>query len=141
MASDLNSVNLVGRCARDGELKAAGDTSVLTIRLAFTSQRRNRDTGTWDDQPNYVDVKVFGKRAESLSSIIGKGDRIGISGRLSWREWESKDGKRQALEVLANDVQLLGAPRNADTPAPANDLPIAPAPVQPVPSSTDDIPF
>jgi single-strand DNA-binding protein len=140
MAADMNTVNLVGRCTRAPELKATGSTSVLGIRLAFTTQRKAGDR--WEDQPNYVDVTVFGRRAEALANLLDKGDRIGITGRLSWREWESKDGKRQAIEVVANDVQLLGAPREqGQQSAPANDLPVAPAPVQPVPAANDDIPF
>ena len=139
MASDMNTVNLVGRCARDPELKAAGGTSVLNIRLAFTTQRKAGDG--WEDQPNYVDVVTFGRRAEALAGLLTKGDRIGITGRLSWREWESRDGgKRQSIDVLATDVQLLGSPRDRQQ-APANDMPVATAPVQPVPTSTDDIPF
>lgn len=133
MAADMNSVNLVGRCARDPELKSTGSMSVLKIRLAFTT--RNKRGDEWEDAPNYVDVTVFGRRAEVLESMLGKGDRIGITGRLSWREWESKDGKRQAIEVLANDVQLLGDGRAKREQA------SAPAPVQPVPAATDDIPF
>ena len=139
MASDMNTVNLVGRCARDPELKAAGGTSVLNIRLAFTTQRKDGDR--WEDQPNYVDVVTFGRRAEALAGLLTKGDRIGITGRLSWREWETRDGgKRQSIDVMANDVQLLGSPRDRQQ-APANDLPTAPAPVQPVPAADDDIPF
>lgn len=140
MASDMNTVNLVGRCARDPELKAAGSTSVLNIRLAFTTQRKDGDR--WEDQPNYVDVVTFGRRAEALAGLLTKGDRIGITGSLSWREWETRDGgKRQTIEVRATDVQLLGSPRDRQQAAPANDLPVAPAPVQPVPDAADEIPF
>jgi single-strand DNA-binding protein len=138
MAADMNTVNLVGRCARTPELKSSGTSSVLKIRLAFTTQRKVRDV--WEDQPNYVDVTTFGRRAEALAGLLDKGDRIGITGRLAWREWESKDGKRQSIEVLADDVQLLGAPRAREDAQPG-DLPIAPAPVQPVPDATDDVPF
>lgn len=134
MAADMNSVNLVGRLARDAELRNTGSTSVLSIRLAFTTQRKVGDT--WEDMPNYVDVVTFGRRAESLSAIIAKGDRIGITGRLSWREWETKDGgKRQAIEIVADALQLLGAPKARDA------APVAPAPVQPVPAADDEIPF
>lgn len=139
MASDMNTVNLVGRCARTPELKAAGTTSILNIRLAFTTQRKAGDT--WEDMPNYVDVVTFGRRAEVLSTMLDKGDRIGITGRLSWREWETNDGgKRQSLEVVANDIHLLGAPRAREDAQPG-DLPIAPAPVQPVLTADDDVPF
>lgn len=135
MAADMNSVNLVGRLARDPELRNTGTVSVMNMRLAFTTSRKVGEV--WEDAPNYVDVVTFGRRAESLSTIIGKGDRIGITGRLSWREWEAKDGggKRQSIEIVADTVQLLGAPKAREGEPPA------PAPVHPVPAADDDIPF
>ena len=132
MAADINTVTLVGRLARDAELKSTGTTPVLRIRLAFTSSRKVGDG--WEDAPNYVDVVTFGRQAETLSPMMHKGDRIGVTGRLSWREWESDNGKRQTIEVVADRVQLL---------TPKGDRPqaVAAAPVVPVPTSTDDIPF
>ncbi len=132
MAADMNTVSLVGRLARDAELKSTGTTPVLRIRLAFTSSRKVGDG--WEDAPNYVDVVTFGRQAETIAGMVAKGDRIGITGRLSWREWESDNGKRQTIEVVADRVQLLTPKRDA---APA----VAPAPVVPVPDATDDIPF
>ncbi len=140
MAGDMNSVTLVGRLARSAELRGFGTTSVLAIRLAFTTQRKVGES--FEDAPNYVDVVIFGRRAETLATILGKGDRIGVSGRLSWREWEAKNGSgnRQAVEVIATDVQLLGGPKAREA-GPAGDMPVAPAPVHPVPVGDDDIPF
>jgi single-strand DNA-binding protein len=35
---------------------------------------------------------------------------VAIGGRLDWREWEAQDGsKRQAVEVIADNVQFLGS--------------------------------
>lgn len=132
MAADMNTVSLVGRLARDAELKSTGTTPVLRIRLAFTSSRKVGDG--WEDAPNYVDVVTFGRQAETIAGMVAKGDRIGITGRLSWREWESDNGKRQTIEVVADRVQLLTPKRDA---APA----VAPAPVVPVPSDFDDVSF
>ena len=34
---------------------------------------------------------------------------MGVQGRLEWREWDAQDGtKRQAVEVVADNVQFLG---------------------------------
>lgn len=104
-AADLNQVSIVGRATKDPEMRGGGN--VLSIRLAFSSRQKDRD-GTWEDKSNFVDVVVFGNRAEGLEPYISKGSRIGVAGRLDWREWETDDGgKRQALQIIANDVQLL----------------------------------
>lgn len=108
MAADLNRVTLIGRLTRDGELRqTAGGTTVASIRLAVTS--RAKQGQEWVDQPNYFDVKLFGRQAEALDKWLLKGMRVGVDGRLSWREWDAKDGsRRQTIEVIADTIQLLG---------------------------------
>ncbi len=108
MSADLNSVAVVGRLTRDPEMRSrpSGDP-VLSLRLAVNSRQRD-DDGEWTDRGNFFDVAVFGRRAEALSAHLSKGARIGVDGRLSWREWAARDGtKRQTVEIIAADVVLL----------------------------------
>jgi single-strand DNA-binding protein len=108
MPADLNRVTLVGRLTRDPELRhTGGGDPICSIRLACSSRGRG-DDGQWTDKPNYFDVTVFGRQAETASTYLAKGRRIGVDGRLSWREWQAQDGsKRQSVEVIANDVFFL----------------------------------
>ena len=108
MPADLNRVTLVGRLTRDPELRhTQGGDPVCSIRLAVSSRARD-ETGNWGDRSNYFDVTVFGRQAETASTYLAKGRRIGVDGRLSWREWQAQDGsKRQSVEVIANDVFFL----------------------------------
>ncbi len=53
-------------------------------------------------------MTVFGRQAQTAADYLAKGRRIGVDGRLSWREWQAQDGtKRQSVEVIANDVFFL----------------------------------
>jgi len=108
MPADLNRVTLVGRLTRDPELRhSGGGDAICSIRLAVSSRARD-ETGNWGDRSNYFDVTVFGRQAETASTYLAKGRRIGVDGRLSWREWTAQDGtKRQSVEVIANDVFFL----------------------------------
>jgi single-strand DNA-binding protein len=55
-------------------------------------------------------VTVWGNQGESCAQYLAKGRPIGIDGRLDWREWEAQDGtKRQAVEIIAENVQFLGS--------------------------------
>ena len=160
MPAALNRVTIVGRLTRDPELRqTAGGTSVCSIRLAVTS-RVNRG-GEWGDQSNYFDVTVFGRQAETAETYLSKGRRIGVDGRLSWREWEAKDGtKRQNVEIIANDVFFLDSRGDGDggrgqgsegggwgsAPPRArdrgNEIPVDDSDMRPsAPSDDDDIPF
>lgn len=115
MAADINRVVLVGRLTRDPDMRrtAAGDP-VATLRLAFSSRTRESD-GQWADRSNYIDITLFGARAELAERHLAKGRRVGIDGRLSWSEWEAADGaRRQGIEVVAGDIFFLDPPPDDD---------------------------
>lgn len=110
MATDLNRVILVGRLTRDPELRRtpAGEP-VATLRMGFSTRARQPD-GEWGERSNYVDVTLFGARAELAGAHLVKGRRIGIDGRLSWREWTTTAGeRRQSVEIHAQDMFFLDA--------------------------------
>ena len=161
MPADLNRVTLVGRLTRDPELRhTQGGDAICSIRLAVSSRARD-ETGNWGDRSNYFDVTVFGRQAETASTYLAKGRRIGVDGRLSWREWQTQDGsKRQSVEVIANDLFFLdsrgeggqgggggdyqqGSGWSPQAPAGGGELPVDRsdmAPARPA-NDDDDIPF
>lgn len=109
--SNVNIVVLVGNLTRDPELQTTGGgTNVCKLRLAVNDRVKDRNTGEWSDRPNYFDVDVFGSTAEHCSAYLSKGRQVAVEGKLRWREWETNDGsKRQAVSVVANNVQFIGA--------------------------------
>ena len=93
--SSLNRVVLIGRLTRDPELRALpSGGSVCALRIACNSSRRDPDGG-YTEKPNYFDVNVYGASGESVSQYMRKGSRVGIDGRLDWREWETADQQRR----------------------------------------------
>ena len=139
----INRVILTGNLTRDAELKqTSGGMAIVKLRLAVNDRRKNAASGQWEDSPNYIDVVIFGSRGESLSRFLSKGKRIAVEGKPRWREWESQAGeKRQAVEVVADDIELLGgrddAPAGSSRPAPAAEYSDAPADIP----DGEDIPF
>ena len=110
MPYSINRVVLVGRLTRDPELRALpSGTGVCGLRIACNSSRREA-SGDFTERPNYFDVSIYGASAESVNRYMRKGSRVGIDGRLEWREWESGDQKRQAVSVVADTVQFLDSP-------------------------------
>jgi single-strand DNA-binding protein len=107
----INRVVLVGRLTRDPELRALpSGTSVCGLRIACNSFRKDSD-GELIERPNYFDVSVYGAAGESVSRYMRRGSRVGIDGRLEWREWETTEQeRRQAVSVVADVVQFLDGP-------------------------------
>jgi len=63
------------------------------------------------ERPNYFDVTVYGPSAESVARFTKKGSRVGVDGRLEWREWENAEQqRRQAVSIVADVVQFLDGP-------------------------------
>ncbi len=111
MAANINRVVLVGNLTRDPEMKhLPSGTALCSLRIAVNTRRKD-ESGQWTDKPNYFDVSVWGAQGESCAQYLSKGRPVAIDGRLEWREWEATDGsgKRQAVEIVADNVQFLGS--------------------------------
>ncbi len=107
----INRVNITGNLTRDPELRStAGGMSVLKLGVAVNDRRKNQSTGEWEDAPNFVDVTVFGARAEALSRFLSKGAKVAIEGKLRWSQWENPAGeKRSKLEVVADEIEFMSS--------------------------------
>lgn len=105
--ADINVVILVGRLTRDPELRyTPSGTAVTSFGLAVNNRRKVGDE--WKEEPCFVDVKIFGRMAETSSEYLSKGRQCAIEGRLSYSKWEKDGQTRSKLEVIANNIQFLG---------------------------------
>ncbi len=107
MFSDINSVTLVGRLTRDPEVRyTSGGMQIVSIGIAVNGRRKN-SAGSWEDKPNFFDLKMFGDRGERAAAHLQKGTRIAVDGRLEWDSWETDGQKRSKVEVIVNEIQIL----------------------------------
>ena len=110
MAQNINVVVITGNLTKDPELRTTtGGTYVCDMRIAVNGRRKEGEE--WVDKPNYLDVVVFGSHGKTCEEYLAKGRPVAVEGRLDWSEWEAKDGsgRRQAVRIIANSVQFLGA--------------------------------
>jgi single-strand DNA-binding protein len=107
----INRVVISGNLTRDPELRATGSgMNVLKMGVAVNDRRKNQQTGEWEDYANFVDVTMFGARAEAVSRFLSKGSKVAIEGKLRWSQWESQQGdKRSKLEVVADEIEFLSS--------------------------------
>lgn len=127
----INRVVISGNLTRDPELTQAGQTPLLKIGVAVNDRRKDQASGEWVDVPNFFDVLIWGARGESLNRFLKKGAKVAISGKLKWSSWETDSGKRSKVEIVADEVELMGKASNSnDDDAPSSST-----------QFTDDIPF
>lgn len=102
----FNQVALCGRLVRDAEYKVLqSGTKLLEMRVAFDQGYGDQRTG------GFIDVKMFGDRAEKIASWCVKGREVMVAGRLEYREWEAQGGgKRSVIDLVAFDLDFLSVP-------------------------------
>jgi single-strand DNA-binding protein len=156
---NINRVVLTGNLTKDTDMRSTPESglSICKLRLAVNTRRKNNATGNWEEKPNYFDVTVFGRQAESCGQYLHKGRPVAIDGRLDWREYEVEGQKRQSVDIIAENVQFLGGREDAGNGngngysgggsirATESDIPADTSDFEPAPVgagvSDDDIPF
>ena len=103
-----NNWSFSGRVGADAELKTTSSGE------KFLSFRVANDIGWGDNKTvQWVDVTFWGKRAESISSYVRKGDLVIVAGTVKLEEFQRRDGTHGSkLAVRANDVELDSSKRD-----------------------------
>jgi single-strand DNA-binding protein len=139
----INRVVITGNLTRDPEPReTAGGMMILKMGVAVNDRRKNPQSGEWEDVPNFFDVVMFGKRAESLSRFLTKGSKVAVEGKLRWSQWDDKDtgAKRSKVEIVADDIEFMSSRGEGGGGGAGNySAPTSKTPADPV--IDDDIPF
>lgn len=113
----MNSWSLTGNLGNDAESRfTSGGDPVVSFSVGVKSGFGDKATTTW------ARCQMWGKRGESVAPYLMKGQLVGVTGEVTLREYDKKDGgKGYSLEVRVNDLTLLGkrdANQQSDTTAP-----------------------
>lgn len=104
---DINRIVITGNLTRDCELQATQrGTQVLTFGIASNRSAKNHQTGNYDSIPNFFEVTMYGTRAETLSRLLEKGQKVMVSGALRYSQWEKDGQKRSRVFIVADDILI-----------------------------------
>ena len=106
----MNSCNFTGRIANDLELKTT--TSGISVCSFTLAVKRPREKDTTD----FINFTAYRQTAEYLNTYARKGALIEVSGTLTSRKWEDKNGnKRTAFEVVADNASIIESKKDQPT--------------------------
>ena len=125
----MNQVQLIGRMARDPELRRTEKgTPVVSFALAV-DRRFQRDA------VDFIDCVAWRSTAEFVDKYFRKGQEVAVDGRLIAEEWE-KDGEKKSRVVLdVRNVHFCGKREDSQGAA------AEPAESQPVQVDDEKLPF
>ena len=98
----MNTVCIDGRVARDIELRMTQNNKPV---CKFTIAH---DDGWGDNKKtSWLDVVAWNGTAEMASKWFHKGSKVFITGKLSTRSYENRDGqKRTVTEIVASTIDF-----------------------------------
>ena len=109
MANDLNQCTFIGRLAADPDTSyMPSGEPVCNFRIAVSWKSRDKEGTEW------VKIVTFTKLAEICSEYLAKGSQVMVTGRMRTREWEKDGVKRYTTEIVADQMQMLGSPKNGE---------------------------
>lgn len=114
----MNNVVLMGRLARDPEVKHTQTGKVVTqITLAvdrYTNGEKKAD---------FIPCILWDKQAELVGNNVSKGERLLVQGSISTRSYEDKNGqKRFVTEVTVSRMEFIESKnKNAERGDSANE--------------------
>ena len=137
----INKAILIGRLGSDPEVRyTPSGVAVANFSIATSDEWKDKDTGERKERTEWHRIVAWRRLGEICGEYLAKGKQVYVEGRLQTRSWEDRDGnKRYTTEIVASDIQFLGARDSAETVRPqissTKDFQGVPGP------DDDDIPF
>lgn len=131
----INKIILLGHVGKDPETKEINGTKVSQFTVATTEKGyTTKDGKKIEDRTEWHNIVAWRGLAELSEKWIKKGSQIYIEGKLTSRGWEKDGVQHTRIEVVAENIQLLGIKQSNTTEAekPKSDLGI---------NASSDLPF
>ena len=104
-----NNIKLIGRLGQDPELRSLEKGNKMATFSLATGDSYTDKEGNRKEQTEWHNIIAWGNLAERCEKYLKKGKEVAIDGRLTYRNWEDKNGvKHTSAEVVANDLLFVG---------------------------------
>ncbi|KRT78297.1 hypothetical protein AMK59_6654 [Oryctes borbonicus] len=112
----INSVQLLGRVGADPVLKGTNEHPVAIFSLATHTNYRY-ETGEFVQRTEWHRVVCFKPALrETIMNFMKKGQRVHVTGKLTYGEVKGEDGKPRATTAIqADDVIFFQKPNASQT--------------------------
>ena len=95
-------MQIIGRLTKDFELKyTPSGTAIAEASVATTKKRKDKATGNVTEKTTFLDVKMFGKIAETANQYLHKGDMVCMYGEYQSDKWQAQDGTNRYSHYCA----------------------------------------
>lgn len=104
-----NSVQLIGNIGIDPEMKTFENNNKTTKFTLATNQVYYDNRGEKTEETQWHTIVAWGKLAETCEKYLKKGMSVAVDGKIVYRQWEDKDGKKNyTTEIVIGEMLMLG---------------------------------
>jgi single-strand DNA-binding protein len=104
-----NNVQLIGNLGAKPEIKLLETGKKMAKFSIATNEKFTNTQGEKVEKTDWHNIIAWGKTAELAEMFLDKGKQVALSGKLSQRTWDDKDGnKRYITEIICNELMFLG---------------------------------
>ena len=104
----MNKVILIGRLARDPEMRTTG-SGISVTRFTVAVSRPVASAGS-QPQTDFINCVAWRRQAENIAKYCSKGSQVAVDGRIQTGSYDGQDGqKRYTTDVVADTVTFLGS--------------------------------
>lgn len=118
----MNKVTLLGRLTKDPEIRYTETNNTMIARFTLAVNRKFAKKGE-EKQTDFINIVVWSKLAETVSSYLTKGKRIIVHGRIQTRVWSDKENNSHFVtEIVGEEIEFVDSKttqenaENSDTP-------------------------
>lgn len=107
-----NKVTLIGRTGKEVEIVNFENGKLAKVSLA-TSDYFTNAKGEKVEETQWHNLIAFGRTADIMERYVEKGDEIAVTGKLTYRNYEDKEGMKRYFTEIRMDELVLLSPRKA----------------------------
>ena len=108
---NLNKVMLMGNLTRDPEIKYTPKGMAIAHFGIAVNRVWSNEAGEKQEEVTFIDIEMFGRKAEVVGEYFKKGKPIYVEGRLKLDSWDDKTSgqKKSKLKVVGETFEFLGS--------------------------------
>ena len=113
---NMNRATLLGHAGRDPELRDLGNGGRAAVFTLATTEKWTDREGRPAEATEWHRVVVYGPAVGAVETMLRKGDRVMVEGKIATRSFRDKDGRDRAVTEIVvsrrqDTVNILSARR------------------------------
>lgn len=101
-----NKVQLVGYAGANPEIVELKSGNYKKAVISLATRESYKKDGQWFNITTWHKLVAWGNMATKVCEMVQKGNRINVTGRISYRQVDTQKGKLTLSEITVNDFNL-----------------------------------